>query len=102
MAGFKIIWTDQAKAALKHIYDYYKKEVCPRSTKNIKSDLLKIPKTILFAKQYQLDNINLKYHRIIVRDYKVLYKEENGLIQIVDIISSRQSPEELKNRNFKE
>ena len=101
MAGFKIIWTDQAKAALKHIYDYYKKKSV-QGAENIKSDLLKSPKTILFAKQYQLDNINIKYHRIIVRDYKVLYKEENGVIQIVDVISSRQSPEELKNRDFKE
>lgn len=97
MAGFKIIWTDQAKAALKHIYDYYKNKSI-QGAKNIKSDLLKSPKTILFAKQYQLDDINIKYRRIIVRDYKVLYKEENGVIQIVDIISSRQSPEEPKNR----
>ena len=93
MAGFKIIWTDQAKAALKHIYDYYKKKSV-QGAENIKSDLLKSPKTILFAKQYQFDNINIKY----LRDYKVLYKEENGVIQIVDVISSRQSPEELKNR----
>jgi hypothetical protein len=40
-----------------------------------------------------------KYQRIIVRgDYKVLYKEEAGVIKIVDVVSVRQSPEVLKNR----
>lgn len=97
MTKLKIIWTDQAKSALKHIYDYYK-DKSVQGAKHVKSDLLKSPKTILFAKQYQLDEINPKYHRIVVRDYKVLYKEEKGVIQVVDIISSRQSPEVLKNK----
>ncbi len=97
MAKPKVIWTDQAKAALKHIYDYYK-DKSVQGAKNVKSDLLKSPKTILYSKQYQLDEINPKYHRIVIRDYKVLYKEENGVIQIVDIISTRQSPEVLKDK----
>ena len=63
------------------------------------SDLLQSPKTIYFAKQYQVDDINLKYRRIIVRgDYKVLYKEEAGIIKVVDVISVKQSPEDLKKK----
>lgn len=97
MPKLKIIWTDQAKNALRDIYDYYK-DKSPQGAKNVKSDLLKSPKTILFAKQYQVDEINPKYRRIVVRHYKVLYKEENGVIQVVDIISSRQSPDILKEK----
>lgn len=97
MAKLKIIWTDQAKEALKSIYDYYKYR-SPQGAKNVKSDLLKSPRTILFAKQYQVDEINPKYRRIVVRHFKVLYKEENGVIQVVDIVSTRQSPEVLKSK----
>lgn len=97
MAKFKIIWSEQAKIALRHIYDFYKKKSV-QGAKNVKSDLLKSPKTIQFAKQYQLDDINPKYHRIVVRDYKVLYREEDGVIKIVDIVSTKQSPEVLKNK----
>lgn len=95
MAQLKIVWTKQAKEALRSIYNYYK-DKSPQGAKNVKSDLLNSPKTILFAKQYQVDEINPKYRRIIVRQYKVLYKESKGVIQVVDIISSKRSPETLK------
>ena len=97
MTKLKIVWSKQAKEALKSIYDYYK-DKSPLGAKHVKSDLLSSPKTILFAKQYQVDDINPNYRRIVVRDYKVLYKEENEVIQVVDIVSTRQSPEVLKKK----
>ena len=55
MAGFKIIWSRQARNSLKSIFDYYK-EKSLQGAKNIKSDLLEGPKKIHFSKQYQLDD----------------------------------------------
>ena len=92
MGKLKIIWTKQAKEALKSIYDYYK-EKSLQGAKNVRADLLQSPKTVHFSKQYQVDDINPKYRRIVVRDYKVLYKEDKGTIQVMDIVSTRQSPE---------
>lgn len=98
MEKFKIIWTDQAKAEVKKIYDYYK-EKSLQGAKNVRADLLQSPKTIYFSKQYQIDEINPKYRRIIVRgNYKVLYKEDAGIIKVLDIVSVKQSPEVLKNK----
>ncbi len=97
MDQFKIIWSNQAREALKDIYDYYK-EKSLQGARHVKADLLNSPKTIHFSKQYQVDDINPKYRRIVVRHYKVLYKEENNTIKIVDIISSLQSPEILENK----
>lgn len=97
MSSLTIIWTKQARAALKIIYDYYK-DKSPQGAKNVKSDLLQSPKTIHFSKQYQVDDINPKYRRIIIRDYKVLYKEENGTIKVMDIVCTRQSPEILESK----
>jgi plasmid stabilization system protein ParE len=97
MGKLKIIWTNQAKSALKSIYDYYK-EKSLQGANNVKSDLLQSLRTIHFAKQYQIDEINPKYRRIVVRDYKVLYKENKGFIHVMDIVCTLQSPEILKNK----
>ncbi|MGF1638748.1 MAG: type II toxin-antitoxin system RelE/ParE family toxin [Cyclobacteriaceae bacterium] len=97
MANFKIIWSIQAKTALKDIFNYYKKKSL-QAARNVKSDLLNSPKSIYFSKQYQIDDINPKYRRIVVRHYKVLYLEKYETIQIVDIVSTLKSPEILKNK----
>jgi plasmid stabilization system protein ParE len=93
----KIIWTQQAKTALKSIFDYYK-ERSLQGANTLKAELLLSPKTIHFAKQYQIDEINPKYRRIVVRDYKVLYKEIRGSLYVMDIVCTLQSPEILRNK----
>jgi plasmid stabilization system protein ParE len=96
MSEYKIIWTNQAISALKAIFNFYK-EKSPQGANRVKSDLLQCPKTIFFSQQYQIDDINPKYRRIIIRDFKVLYKYSNSTIYVMDIISTKQSPEILKN-----
>jgi hypothetical protein len=59
MEKFRIIWSKQAKEALKDIYDYYK-EKSLQGARNVKADLLNSPKTNYFSKQYQVDEINPK------------------------------------------
>ena len=93
----RIIWADEAKKALKFIHAYYKKKSV-QGANNVIRDLLEAPKTIRFSKQYQLDDINPEYRRIIVRDYKVLYIEKKKEIQVMAIISTKQSPEILRKK----
>lgn len=97
MAKPKIIWSTQAKESLKDIYDYYKSKSL-QGAKNVRSDLMNAPKKIVFAKQYQVDEINPKYRRIVVRDYKLLYRESGNTIMVMDIVGTRQSPEILKSK----
>ena len=98
MGNFKIFWTTQAKNDLKNIYEFWKKKSV-QGAKNVRSDILKSPKTIYYAKQYQIDDINPNYRRIVVRtNYKVLYREIKNTIYIMGIISTHQSPDVLKKR----
>jgi len=97
MSDLKVFRNVQAISALKDIYDFYK-EKSIQGANNVKFDLLQSPKTIFFAKQYQIDDINSKYRRIVVRDYKVLYKETENTIYIIDIVSTKQSPNILRNK----
>jgi plasmid stabilization system protein ParE len=95
MGKIVIVWTLQAKESLKSIYDYYK-EKSHQGARNVVKELLQSPKTIAFSKQYQVDDINPKYRRIVVRDFKLLYKESVKRIEIIDIISTKQSPSKLR------
>ncbi len=97
MEAVKIIWSKQAKAAVKDIYNFYK-EKSLQGAKNVKSDILQSPKAIHFSKQYQIDDINPNYRRMVIRDYKLLYKEKGNTIQILDVVSTKQSPEKLKSK----
>ncbi|WP_192346294.1 type II toxin-antitoxin system RelE/ParE family toxin [Algoriphagus sp. Y33] len=97
MPALRIIWSKQAKESLKGIFDYYKDKSL-QGAKNVRADLLQTPKKIIFAKQYQKDDINPKYYRIIVREYKILYLEEGNRILIIDIFSTRQSPDILASK----
>ncbi|SFU16173.1 Plasmid stabilization system protein ParE [Algoriphagus locisalis] len=97
MPALRIIWSKQAKESLKSIFEYYKGKSL-QGAKNVRSDLLQAPKKILFARQYQKDEINPKYYRIIVRNYKILYLEEDTRILIIDIFSTSQSPDVLASK----
>ena len=97
MSKLEIIWSEQARDSVKSIFNYYKSKSV-QGAKNVKKDLLSSPKAIIFSKQYQIDDINPNYRRIIVRDYKVLYVEKQNIIRIIDIVSTKQSPEILKNK----
>jgi len=95
MKELKVVWTSQARESLKKIYGYYK-DKSEQGAKNVRDEIYKSPGSIRFAKQYQIDELNPDYRRIIVRDYKVIYKEDKGVVRIVDIQSTRQEPKKLK------
>jgi plasmid stabilization system protein ParE len=93
----KIIWSLQAKESLFEIYLYHK-QFSESGAKKLRKRLLNAPKTLIFSKQYQLDDINPKYRRIVVSDYKILYNEVNGELWMLDIVCSLQSPDILKSK----
>lgn len=91
MSSLKIIWTNTAKDQLKTIFYYYS-EKSTQSASNVKKEILKTTKEIYFAEQYQKDEIEPEFRRIIVRHYKILYKEYQGIIFIARIFDTRQDP----------
>ena len=92
LSGLK--WRKNLFLAFIYIINNFQK----RGQKKIKNQLLLAPKSIPYSKQYQIDDINPKYRRIILRDYKILYIEKNNDLLILDIICTLQSPEVLKNK----
>ncbi|MBW1655844.1 type II toxin-antitoxin system RelE/ParE family toxin [Flavobacterium quisquiliarum] len=86
----KVVWTHTAKNQLKTIFNYYK-EKSVQGAYNIKSEILNTTKTIRFSEQYQKDEIEPEYRRIIVRDYKILYLVEDQVVYISKIFSTKRN-----------
>ena len=74
MSKFEILWSDQAQESLRKIFEFYK-ERSVQGARNVKNDLLSAPRKLQYSRQYQIDDVYPKYRRIIVRDYKILYRE---------------------------
>ena len=91
-----IIWSERAIESLKDIFQFYKSKSLQGAI-NVRKDILKTIKNIVFADQYQVDDINLKYRRIIVRDFKILYLAKKDRIEIIDIVNVKRSPSFIEN-----
>ena len=84
----KVVWTFQAITSLNEILDYRYHNI-PEARKIIRKEILSSSKKIVFADQYQRDDIFPIYRRIIIRDYKLLYREENAIVYIVNVVCTK-------------
>lgn len=86
----QVVWTRQARESLTAILDYRYKDL-PSARKIVRKDIIRSSKEIVFFKQYQQDDIFIEYRRIIVRDYKLLYKERKGIVYILNVVCTKAS-----------
>jgi plasmid stabilization system protein ParE len=84
----KVVWTRQAREALTTILDYRYKNISA-ARKIVRSDIINSSTQLIFATQFQKDDIYPQYRRIIVRDYKVLYKELKGIVYIMNVACTK-------------
>lgn len=93
----KILWDNQAKSDLKLIFEFNKLKSI-QGAKNVVRDIVAQSKNIYFVEQYQADEfLGEPYRRMIVRDYKIIYKIHSQTeIRILQIFDNRQSPIKLR------
>jgi len=48
--------------------------------------------SIVFAKQYQVDEYNKKCRRMIFENYKILFTEENNIVYIIAVFPTKNDP----------
>lgn len=84
----KIVWVRQAREALFEVLQYRYSEI-PVAREIVRSEIINASKRIVFPEQYQEDDVFPEYRRIIVRDYKILYKEEQGIVYILNIVCTK-------------
>lgn len=93
----KILWDDNAKEDLKLIFDFIKLKSL-QGAKNVIKDIVHQSKNIHYGEQYQVDEfLGEPYRRMIVRDYKIIYKvHSENEIRILQIFNTLQNPVKLK------
>ena len=84
----RIVWVRQARENLSEILDYRYSSI-PTAYEIVRKEIINASKSIVFSEQYQQDEIFSEYRRIIVRDYKILYKEKEGIVYILNIVCMR-------------
>ena len=78
---------------MRAIYDFYKAEKQTLSgAKKVKNEILLATREIIFAEQFQKDEIQPEYRRIIVRHYKILYQQKKDRIYILGIFNTYRHP----------
>lgn len=87
-------WTDTAKDKLRKVYEFHA-EYSEESAFKMVNEIIEESDTIIFFKQFQIDDINSNYRRIIVRQYKVLYKIEDEIVWIMNVFPTKNDPEKL-------
>ena len=91
----QVKWTNSAKIALKHIFEFHA-AISELAAEIIIKDIIDTADSIVFAHQYQVDAINPKYRRMIVKQYKIIYKTGDNIVFIMNIVSTRANPVKLK------
>ena len=79
----RIVWVRQAREALSEILDYRYTSI-PSAYKIVRKEIISASKSIVFSEQYQQDEIFSEYRRIIIRDYKILYREKEEVVYILN------------------
>jgi addiction module RelE/StbE family toxin len=92
-----IYWDNEAKSDLKLIFEFIKIKSI-QGAKNVVKDIVKQSKNIHYPEQYQVDEIiGEPYRRMVVRDYKIIYKiHSEKEIRILQIFDTRQNPIKLR------
>lgn len=94
-SDFDLIWTLEAENDLDAIYDFYM-IVSEKVALKIITEIIFEADKIIFSEEFQVDDINPNYRRIIVRHFKILYRKVKNQIVVFAIFDCKQSPAKLK------
>lgn len=86
-----IVWSQEAFISLREIHEYYFR-LNPAAADRIREEVVSAVSNLKYTKQYQLDEFNPDYRRLIVRHYKVFYKIKGQEIRVLEIFDTRQNP----------
>lgn len=95
MNKFFVIWTSESESDIDAVYEFYLLLSQELALKII-SEIIFETERLVFSEQYQVDEINANYRRIIVSHFKILYRIIDNQIVVFAVFDSRQNPEKLK------
>lgn len=101
----KVFVTEPAKAALKAICEYYKKEGHADYAIKLRQAVITKAKSLSFnyerGQEEEVLRALQKNHRYLLAEqhYKIIYRTEKEMVIVTDVFDTRQQPENLIKRN---
>jgi plasmid stabilization system protein ParE len=93
----KIIWDDEAKKSLRHIYSYIKGRESVEVASKVRDKIITQTKTLndfpeKFEKEHNLDEEAGNYRYCVIWSYKIIYEVTAEAIYILDIFHTSRDP----------
>ena len=97
-SSIQAIWDDSAKDSFRLIYEFNKRFFSVEFAIKIRNEIYNAVSEITYLEQWQEDEILGKpYRRIIVGNYKIVYKiKDEQTIYVLLIFDARQNPQKYK------
>lgn len=97
----KVVWSAWALQQLDEIHAWYSAQASPAVADRIVEDILAITRLLEqfpFGGQVEpwLEHQGLGHRRVVVGNYKVVYRVLADEVRIVDVFDSRQDPLKMK------
>ena len=97
----KLVYTEQSLISLSEALDFIAPKVPHEKLIEIRDSILDAADTLkeqplLGQKEYLLEHLELEHRRLIVGNYKIIYRLTTDYIYITDIFDTRQNPAKMK------
>ncbi|MGP8214587.1 MAG: type II toxin-antitoxin system RelE/ParE family toxin [Bacteroidia bacterium] len=96
----KVVFTDIASKRLRDIYAYYKQEASLTVAKSVKGKIIGGIRNLetnpkLGSEETYLLYLKRGYRKIVIGNYKIIYRVIDSTVVVDTIFDSRQEPKEL-------
>ncbi|MEQ9286100.1 MAG: type II toxin-antitoxin system RelE/ParE family toxin [Cyclobacteriaceae bacterium] len=96
----RIIWNDEAKNALKSIYNYIKREESADRAKKVRTEIVESARNLnvfpeKFAEDPYLKDEPGNYRFKVIWSYKIIYEITPETIMILDVFHTSRNPDDI-------
>lgn len=97
-----VIWDNEAKEALKQIYNYIKNRQSEEVAKKVKDEIVSQTKNLVdfpekFEQEHNLKNEKGNFRYKVIWSYKIIYEVTHNSLYILDVFHTSRDPLNIKN-----
>jgi len=97
----KILWTEEAIARLKDIFDYYSEEATVRIAQKLVIEIVDYADILISHPELgKIEELvkgrKNKYHYLVCKNYKSIYCKEKNIISTATVFDTIRNPKKIK------
>lgn len=97
----KVIWDNEAKEALKSIYNYIKNRQSVAVARKVRGEIVSQARALInfpgkFEHEHYLKDENGNFRYKVIWSYKIIYEVTSDAIYVLDIFHTNRDPSNIK------